>query len=539
MNDMEKYERMKEIASRFKEIGILLEKENLDIALEKANALLNEAKQAGIEEYVIPAENIIESIGIMIKSKKETSPSMTPQPMINNPPLEPVVAPIPASKKKRLDLLEIPLTSVNYDKKEKRISIDVLDFSFIGQYFYSSQLSEILDDLHASLKEVEVDRVNVKVVDPRNNNAIVDQDLKIKYLDITKKTQEEEILGPQAPIPYPETPPTTFPEGLSEQEDYTKYFDEETPAPVKQEMYMETEVRREVKPKTGKKKKLKSSAAESRKKPVTSIPPPSSPAGPSLPIPTTSYESFMPMGASMPPPTPKEKVHDINMGLQYYAVMMEQQTYLFYVYLSHKELVIEDEEGKTVYETTFQIVTTKEEPPQLDLRIEGDGFEIHPIKCTMVVDENAVSQPVMIFSITALAPANMPEKQRKKGYRRYLHIFIDFEGKNVSHTILAAIIQTKHISLKLGPIDLNLSKIQAMGICLLSISISLISFLYTLLRMDFSALAAGGSEGIIPGAGSLVFLASFMMTILKKGVFPIKKKVAGMIDFTKTAGMMK
>ena len=47
------------------------------------------------------------------------------------------------------------------------------------------------------------------------------------------------------------------------------------------------------------------------------------------------------------------------MGLQYYSVMMEQRSYLFYVYFSHKELKIVDEEGKTIYTTQVRIVTTK------------------------------------------------------------------------------------------------------------------------------------------------------------------------------------
>ena len=117
---------------------------------------------------------------------------------------------------------------------------------------------------------------------------------------------------------------------------------------------------------------------------------------------------------------------------------------------------------------------------------------------------------------------------------------MDFEGKNVSHTVLAAIIQTKHISLKLGPINMNLSKAQAMLVCFLSIAITTVSSIYTLLTMDLSSAGAtGGLEGLIPGGGSLVFMLSFIATIFKKGVFPIKKKVAGMLDFGKAATMLK
>ncbi|MHA1272896.1 MAG: hypothetical protein ACTSQS_05615, partial [Promethearchaeota archaeon] len=108
---------------------------------------------------------------------------------------------------------------------------------------------------------------------------------------------------------------------------------------------------------------------------------------------------------------------------------------------------------------------------------------------------------------------------------------------------LAAIIQPKHINLKLGPIQLNLSKAQALLVCLLSISITAISSVYSILSMDLSATASNPNSGVlgsfIPGAGSLIFMLSFIITILKKGVFPIKKKVAGMLDFTKSAALMK
>ncbi|MHA1678561.1 MAG: hypothetical protein ACTSW3_07265, partial [Promethearchaeota archaeon] len=54
--------------------------------------------------------------------------------------------------------------------------------------------------------------------------------------------------------------------------------------------------------------------------------------------------------------------YDINLGLQYYPVMMEQRSYLFYIYLSHEELKIFDEEGKTIIKTSFSIKTDKKNP---------------------------------------------------------------------------------------------------------------------------------------------------------------------------------
>ncbi|GAH69001.1 unnamed protein product [marine sediment metagenome] len=54
------------------------------------------------------------------------------------------------------------------------------------------------------------------------------------------------------------------------------------------------------------------------------------------------------------PEEPKPTTYNINMGFQYYSVMMEQKSYLFYVYLSHEELKILDEEGKPCIKLPLQ-----------------------------------------------------------------------------------------------------------------------------------------------------------------------------------------
>jgi len=238
---------------------------------------------------------------------------------------------------------------------------------------------------------------------------------------------------------------------------------------------------------------------------------------------------------------PIEKTYDINMGLQYYSCMMEKQSYLFYVYFSHKELVIEDEEGKVVYQTTFQIVTTKEEPPQLDLRVEGKGFEIHPISATLEVDEDAESQSLIIFSIYVKKSKGKSKKEKKEGEKRHLHIHIEFEDKNVSHTILSVLVQPKHFSLDLGPFHMNISKTQAMFVSFIPLLITLISTIYAISQLDLSGASSSSSAlgGIIPGAGSIGFLLTFIYTLLKKGIFPMKQKVSGFLDFDKTPAVLK
>ncbi|MGQ4875002.1 MAG: hypothetical protein ACP6IY_13125 [Promethearchaeia archaeon] len=428
--------------------------------------------------------------------------------------------------------IEIPLKNIQYDKKEKRITINILGFVFIGQYFPRTRLKEVLDDFHASLRKIKVNRDNIYIKDPKSGEKIP-EDLKIKQFYSKFKFLEE--------FKEKEFTKQEFIERLHKEEKIEREkeeIEEVIPlSPEKEEVKYAARASISVKKKKTTRKPVKLELAapmappkmmETKKEPVLM----------SAQLKDLITERSSELESEFIPETKK-----INMGLQYYSVMMENQTYLFYVYFSHKKLIIEDEEGKTVYETTFEITVTKEEPPKLKLSIEGIGFEVHPISCVVQVDENAFSQPTTIFSITPLKNEDLSEKERKKGYRRFLHIIVEFEGDIVSHTVLAAIIQPKHINLKLGPVQLNLSKAQALLVCLLSISITAISSVYSILSMDLSATASNPNSGVlgsfIPGAGSLIFMLSFIITILKKGVFPIKKKVAGMLDFTKSAALIK
>ena len=125
----------------------------------------------------------------------------------------------------------------------------------------------------------------------------------------------------------------------------------------------------------------------------------------------------------------------------------------------------------------------------------------------------------------------------KMGDKRIINIIIEFEDRVVSHTAMSMKVQPKHFSLDLGPFHFNLSKNQALMISFLSMLITGISAVYTLLTMDFSDVSAGGLEGLIPGAGSLMFLGTFIVTLLKKGVFPMKHKIAELGSMDKPAIM--
>ena len=235
---------------------------------------------------------------------------------------------------------------------------------------------------------------------------------------------------------------------------------------------------------------------------------------------------------------PQPTRYDINMGFQYYSVMMEQQSYFFYVYLSFKELIIQDEEGKTVYKTRFTIVTTKEEPPILDLRIEGEGFEVHPLSGKVEVRKEFVNPPVMIFSILPIK-SEKPKKKKKESEKRFLNVYIDFEGKTVSHSILSITVQPKHFHLDVGPFHFDLTKTQAMLISFISILITAISVAYSLLTLDISDPTTDIITGFVPGIGSLIFLGTFIYTILKEGIYPIQQQVNSLLNFDKGITTLK
>jgi hypothetical protein len=218
--------------------------------------------------------------------------------------------------------------------------------------------------------------------------------------------------------------------------------------------------------------------------------------------------------------------------------MMEQQSYFFYVYFSFKELVIKDEEGKTIYKTKFTIETTKEEPPILDLKIEGEGFEVHPLSGKVEVKKEFINPPVMIFSILPIK-SRMLKKKKKEGEKRFLHVYVDFEGVTVSHSILSITVQPKHFHLDVGPFHFNLTKTQAMLISVISILITAVSVGYSLFTLDVSSPTTDLLTGVVPGIGSFIFLATFIYTLFKEGIYPIQQQVNSLLNFDKGITTLK
>ncbi|MFX0001698.1 MAG: hypothetical protein ACFE88_16425 [Candidatus Hermodarchaeota archaeon] len=471
---------------------------------------------------------------------------------------------------KSISILEIPTNKIFYDKKTNVLSVEIIDFMFVGIYKKSTRLSTILDDIFASLGDTQLNRLDVYFMDFVTSTRIPET-TKLKHLKLlSKKKPEKEVEEPAEKREFKE---------LMKDEDYEMeeeaYYDEDILSAesvaddatmYKEEIFEEEKLlkrderEREESRRTKEapKAKKKSRAFPSPAPPGAGGAPPPPVGGPAVKAPAPTAPATPPppppsdalTGPGTPPPKPEAEpsivapeepqptVYEINMGLQYYSVMMEQRSYLFYVYFSHKELKIVDEEGKTVYETTFTIVTKKAEPPVLDLKIGGEGFEVHPIFGKVEVKKDAVNPPVMIFSIMPLK-SKKEKKKKKESERRFLNVYIEFEDKVISHTILSIIVQPKYFRLELGPIHLNLSRKTAAIISFVSILVAGISLVWTLFSWDPSSSFVDLLSGFAPGLGSIVFIAIFLITLFKEGIYPLKEKISAFLNFDQTGVLIK
>ena len=460
---------------------------------------------------------------------------------------------------KTVSSIEIPTNKVSFNKKTNVLSIEVLDFMFVGIYKKSVRISKILDDLYASLGEIQIERSSIYFIDFVTGSIISESD-KLNRLKISKREKiekkEDKVSDERKSMRRDKDEVFKVEEELWEaeeealpDEDFARVSTVTEDAEYggvkfKEEEAMEFDdiskkemVREKEAPKARKKSKTMApppppGAAPPTPKPAARAPPADTLGGPRSGAPARAEPSII------APEEPKETVYEINMGLQYYSVMMEQRSYLFYVYFSHQELKIVDEEGKTVYKTTVKIVTTKKEPPVLDLKIGGEGFEVHPIFGKVEVKKDAVNPPVMIFSIMPIK-SKKEKKKKKDSERGFLNVYIEFEEKIISHTILSIIVQPKYFRLELGPIHLNISKKTAAIISFISILITGISLLYMFLSFGSSSSFIDNLSRFAPGLGSIVFIVIFLYTLFKEGIYPLKAKISAFLNFDQTGVLIK
>ena len=300
--------------------------------------------------------------------------------------------------------LKIETNKIFYDKKTQILSVYILDFIFIGNYKKNAKLGKVLDDIYKSFGDTQLNRANISFVDFVTLTPIAEK-TKLKNLNLISKKEKEdkkEKAKEKEIVIISEEPITTLSE-IAEDKDFRRKSGKTYDFPAKKERMVDA-------PKAKKKGKRQESKAMKYAADEESIDEdmfieesgklddapsesfmstPAPPARPSIApgggAPKAARESLGGYGEAVEPEKesllrakeavseePQTTTYDINMGLQYYSVMMEQSSYLFYVYLSHKELKIVDEEGKTVFETSFQIVTTKKEPPIVDLKVKGE-----------------------------------------------------------------------------------------------------------------------------------------------------------------------
>jgi hypothetical protein len=474
--------------------------------------------------------------------------------------------------------LKIETNKIFYDKKTEILSIYIFDFIFIGNYKKNTKISKILDDIYKSLGDTQLNREDVSFVDfvtftpisektklknlnliskkekEKKKEAVKKDETSVKYgkiledkelsRDVAKQFQVDEkkerlTIAPKAkkkartkeaePVVY------KFAEEAEEEDmmlEESRTFDDDAPSELEM---------------------IKSAPAPP---PKLSRAPSSAPPGAGAPVPVSApkdlrddlggfgeapdSESLAPSRRlESVPAEPKTTVYEINMGLQYYSVMMEQTSYLFYVYFSHKELKIIDEEGKTVFETSFKIETTKKEPPIVDLKVEGEGFEVHPLHGKVEIKKKAINPPVMIFSVLPTKKKKRTKKDKKESERRYLHVYIEYEKETINHSVLSIIVQPKHFHLDIGPLHLDISKKAAMLISLFSVIISLGSLIYTVLSIDPQSTLVSIMGNFAPGLGSIIFIGIFLFTLFKEGLYPLKEKVSYFLNFDKSGMLIK
>ncbi|TES97570.1 MAG: hypothetical protein E3J90_06765 [Promethearchaeota archaeon] len=470
--------------------------------------------------------------------------------------------------------LKIETNKIFYDKKTQILSVYILDFIFIGNYKKNAKLGKVLDDIYKSFGDTQLNRENISFVDFVTLTPISEK-TKLKNLNLISKKEKEDKKekAKEKEIVIISEEPTTLSKNAIEKDSRKKSG--------KTYDFQEKKERMVDAPKAKKKGKRKESKAmkyladeesidedmfmeEDRKfgdapsESFRSTPPP--PARPSVAPgggpPKVARESVGGYGEAAKltatedeeesllrrdeavSEEPQTTTYDINMGLQYYSVMMEQSSYLFYVYLSHKELKIVDEEGKTVFETSFKIVTTKKEPPIVDLKVEGEGFEVHPLHGKVEIKKDAINPPVMIFSVLPVRKKDRTKKDKKLGERRYLHVYIEFEENIINHSVLSIIVQPKHFRLDIGPFHLNISKKVAVVISFLSVIIAVGSLIYTLFSLDPTSTAVDFMGNFAPGIGSIVFIVIFLITLFKEGIYPLKEKISYFLNFDNT-GLIK
>ncbi|MBD3193866.1 MAG: hypothetical protein GF317_02345 [Candidatus Lokiarchaeota archaeon] len=418
--------------------------------------------------------------------------------------------------------MEISFENISYDKKSKILTIRVSDFSFVGHYRKSTRIKRVLDDLYDFLQSNVLERSNISI--KNYQDQAIPEKTKLKDLDLKKFEERAESGEGESHKPSKARKKQKV-RSRSTIRDLEELSDEESDS-EKSSMYMNEKRERE--------SAYPSSPPGGAPPAVPSEFPPPPPGAAKPATLSRDLETTMKSEDSI---LDEKIIYNINMALQYYSVMMEKRSYLLYVYFSHEELKIMDEEGKVIYQTTIKIETKKKEPPVLNLTVAGEGFEVHPLNGKVVVKKNAVNPPVMIFSIMPMK-IKRDKSLKKKVQRRFLNITVEFEQEIISKTVLAVVIQPKHFQISLGPIHLNIGKSTAFLISIASVLIATFSFLYSIFTFGDAPDYIDTLSGIIPGIASLLFFLTYIISLVR-GFYPLKQKWQNILNFDKFTPISK
>ena len=76
----------------------------------------------------------------------------------------------------------INVDQISYNKSSKILTINISNFTFVGNYKKSVKIGTLLDDIHTSLGKTELQRENFCLLDA--NNLRISETSKIKNLNL-------------------------------------------------------------------------------------------------------------------------------------------------------------------------------------------------------------------------------------------------------------------------------------------------------------------------------------------------------------------
>lgn len=93
-------------------------------------------------------------------------------------------------------ILNIPLEQINYNRKSKRITLKILDFTYIGHYERKDTIKNLIDDILELLKERNLEKNKIFFINGATNEKI-SKKLQFKELEelMDRRIRSEDLEG--------------------------------------------------------------------------------------------------------------------------------------------------------------------------------------------------------------------------------------------------------------------------------------------------------------------------------------------------------